>query len=177
MRTVGIFLFTITLFTGFLVFPTNSHAIIALLKPVPPPDSLAADVARKSLAAKHHSKKVWRAVAAIPAIKVTESTRENALLDASVLTSVGGGISWQKLSWDSSKDVAGGWTSTFSFSPATLLLSGDFSEGGTDLDLAYAATVGFWDNLIMAGIGVDLGEVSERSRVFGLLSFGINFNN
>jgi len=115
----------------------------------------------------------WRPVVTIPALRLTQSTRANAVVDAFLLTSVGGGLSWQRLRWDPARKR---YESTFSVSPATVLLAGRIA-GDNTLDVSYAATVGFFNNLLMAGAGYDLGTVKSRSRWFGLLSIGINFNN
>lgn len=118
-------------------------------------------------------KSEWRPVVTLPALKLVETNREDAKVDALLLTSTGGGISWQKLKYDEEDEK---WKSTFSVSPITILLSGNLSAD-TPIDISYAATVGFFNNLIMVGGGYDLGSVSGRSRFFGLISIGINFNN
>jgi len=115
----------------------------------------------------------WRPVVTIPAIKLTQSSRDNAKLDATILTQVGGGVSVQYLQYDS---VAQRWDCYFSWSPLTVLLFGDTSKSAP-LDISYATTVGFFNNAIMAGVGWDLGAVEGRKRFYGLLSIGINFNN
>jgi hypothetical protein len=115
----------------------------------------------------------WRPVVTIPALRLTQSTRANAVVDAFLLTSVGGGLSWQRLRWDPARKR---YESTFSVSPATVLLAGRIA-GDNTLDVSYATTVGFFNNLLMLGAGYDLGTVKGRSRWFGLLSVGINFNN
>ena len=119
----------------------------------------------------------WRPVVNLPALKLTESVRPDAQVDGQVLTSVGGGISVQRLRWNSNKGDEGGWVSTFSFSPLTILVSGNFGGDDARLDVSPAMTIGFFDNVIMFGGGWDLGKVTGRSRAFGLLSIGINFNN
>ena len=115
----------------------------------------------------------WRPVVSLPAMKLVESSRPDAKVDALLLTSTGGGISWQKLKLDAASNK---WKCTFSFSPATFLLSGNFTADNP-IDISYAMTVGFFNNLLMIGGGYDLGTVSGRSRFFGLISIGINFNN
>jgi len=118
----------------------------------------------------------WRPVVSIPAIKLTESTRPNASVDGTVLTSVGGGVSLEHLKWNSRHGEQGGWESTFAFSPLTVLVSGK-SEANVQLDVSPAMTVGLWQNKFLLGAGYDLGEVKGRSRWFGLLSIGISFIN
>jgi hypothetical protein len=119
----------------------------------------------------------WRPVVAIPALKIVESSRSNAVIDAFILASVGGGVSLQHLKFDESgNNGKGEWVCSFSFSPLTVLLTGSYTAD-TQLDVSPAMTIGLWSNRIMVGAGYDLGEVSGRSRLFGLLSLGINFNN
>ncbi len=115
----------------------------------------------------------WRPIVSLPALKLTESSRSDAKVDALLLTSTGGGISLQKTFYDK---VDKRWKSTFSWSPATILLSGNLSADNP-INISYATTVGFFNNLLMIGAGYDLGEVTGRSRFFGVLSIGINFNN
>lgn len=114
-----------------------------------------------------------RPIVVLPALKLTESTRKDAKLDALLLTSTGGGISYQRLVYNTEDKK---YECTFSWSPLTVLLSGNLSSDNP-IDLSLATTVGFFNNLIMFGCGYDLGSVGERSRFFGLLSIGINLNN
>ncbi|MBD1364429.1 hypothetical protein IDJ77_11475 [Mucilaginibacter sp. ZT4R22] len=115
----------------------------------------------------------WRPSVVIPALKIVGSDLPNTKVDALLLTSVGGGLTYEKLTWDEKKNK---WHSTFSFSPLTVLINGNLSSS-TPINLSYATTIGFFDNLIMFGAGYDLGTVNNRSRLFGLLSIGLNFNN
>lgn len=115
----------------------------------------------------------WRPIVSLPALKLTESTRADAQIDALLLTSTGGGVSLQKTYYD---EVDKRWKSTFSWSPVTILLSGNLSSENP-INISYATTIGFFNNLLMIGAGYDLGEVTGRSRYFGVLSIGINFNN
>lgn len=107
----------------------------------------------------------------IPAIKVTESVRDGAQLDATFLASTGGGITLQKTIEREKKNYA-----IFSWSPVIILLTGDTSKDNP-LDLSYCTTIGFFNNLIQFGAGWDFGVVEERSRFFGVLSLGINITN
>ncbi len=107
----------------------------------------------------------------IPAIKVTESIRENAQLDATFLASAGGGLTLQNTIVKDGKNY-----SKFSWTPVMFLLTGDTSKDNP-LDLSYCTTVGFFNNLLQFGIGYDFGTVQDRSRVFGVLSLGINITN
>ena len=49
-------------------------------------------------------------------------------------------------------------------------------DDSTVLNIAYAVTMGFFDDKIMAGIGRDFGKVENRSRWFMMLSLGVTFN-
>lgn len=118
-------------------------------------------------------KPIWefKPIVQIPAIKVTESTRENAQLDAPFLASTGGGITLQRRIVKNDKNYA-----TFSWSPIMILLTGDTSKDDP-LDLSFCTTVGFFNNLIQFGGGWDFGEVVGRSRGFLVISAGINITN
>lgn len=115
---------------------------------------------------------LWRPVVSIPALKILESERKDALIDALLLTSTGGGISLQRVF----KDKDGRFESDISWSPITFLLSGNLTAD-SPLDLSVASTFGIANNAIMIGLGYDLGEVIDRNRLFFVLSIGINFNN
>lgn len=115
----------------------------------------------------------WRPIVAIPAFKVTESTRPNTDADVLLLASTGGGISYQHLIYDATEQK---YNCTFSVSPLTLLLTGNLTANNP-IDLSYMASVGIWNNLFMFGVGYDLGSITGRSRVFGAFSVGINLNN
>lgn len=117
----------------------------------------------------------WRPQITIPALKITKSKRAEAKLDAQILTSVGGGLSLQKLIVVEENGVKR-WVSNFSYSSLTVLISGDTAEGST-LDISYATTVGFFNNALMFGLGYDFGRVEGRRRTFFLMSIGINLNN
>jgi hypothetical protein len=144
--------------------PTAPKGIRSLFARVPAPDDVqAADFTCKT----------WRPLVNIPALKLVQSTRPNAKVDVFLLTSVGGGLSYEKLKWNAATLK---YSSVVSFSPLTLLITGHVTAA-TALDLSPALTVGGFNNLLMGGVGVDLGSVTGRSRVFGLLSIGVNFNN
>lgn len=148
-----------------VVAGTNT-ALSRFFDPIPKPELEIKGV-------QDNTRSEWRPVVAIPALKLIESTRENAQLDALVLTQVGGGVSYQKLEYDSENKK---WVCKWSISPMTVLLSAN-TANDNPIDISYAATVGLFDNLIMVGVGWDFGDVGDRSRLFGLLSMGINFNN
>jgi hypothetical protein len=115
-------------------------------------------------------KTVWRLrpTISLPALKITKSLRADAVLDVSVFASTGAGVSLQRI-----RDKGGESYCTFSVSPLTVCFAGKVGSEPT-IDLAWAATVGFFNNRIMFGIGYDLGSVVKRNRLFGLLSLGIN---
>ena len=117
----------------------------------------------------------WRPVVALPAIRFTQSAAEDEVLAAGLFTSVGGGISYQHLIVSGEDEAK--WKSSFSWSPITLLVSGNFQDGNSNLNLSPCTTVGFFNNLIMIGGGIDLGKKTGPSRLFGVLSIGVNFNN
>src|SRR5690349_5097645 len=59
----------------------------------------------------------WRPIVALPAFKITESTRPDTKVDALLLTSTGGGISIQKLAYNQEKKR---YESSFSWSPISI---------------------------------------------------------
>jgi hypothetical protein len=161
--------FTLLCFTLFAL-NGNAQGLKKLFLPIPKPTE-------KDFKANPQPKWEWRLGVTLPAFKITGSTRPNATVDALLLTSTGGGISWQKLAFkkdDNEKE--GRWKCIFSWSPATILLSGNLTSDHP-VDIAYATTLGFFNNLLMIGGGYDLGVVTGRSRFFGVLSIGLNFNN
>ncbi len=115
----------------------------------------------------------WQATVTIPALKVVETSRDGAVVDVFLLTSTGGGIVYQKVVRENETSP---WRSVFAWSPGTILLSGNLTDSNSAIDIAYAQTIGFFDNKLQFGFGVDLGVVKDRSRFFGLLSIGININ-
>jgi hypothetical protein len=116
---------------------------------------------------------VWklRPIVTLPALKITGSLRKNAVVDVNSFASTGGGFSVQRLKYTSKER----WYCTFSFSPLTLFFSGDLVD--SSVDLSWAGTVGILNNLVMIGVGFDLGVVEDRNRLFGLVSAGFSFNN
>jgi len=153
-----------------LIFSSQVFAQNGLKKffsPIPKPSSQAPPI-------DGNNKKQWewRPIVSLPALKLTKSSRPSAEVDALLLTSTGGGISIQKIDFDGDNKAK----STFSWSPITILLSGNLSAENP-IDISAATTVGFFNNLLMVGGGYDLGSVNGRGRWFGLVSIGINFNN
>ena len=165
-----------------LVFSeTKTSAVKKFFSPLPPPDRALREPIPDTgpeqpepVAGLASTKWEWRPTVTLPAFKIVESTREDSKIDVFVLSSVGGGISYQKLKFD---DETQRWKSIFSWSPITVLLAGNLNDTDSPLDLSLATTLGFVNNLFMIGAGYDLGRVEDRSRFFGLLSIGINFNN
>lgn len=118
---------------------------------------------------------IWelKPIAQIPAIKIVESTRDDAELDAFILASAGGGVTIQRTIVKDGKNYA-----SFSWSPFTFLLSGDTSKDGSVLDLSWVSTFGVLNNIIQVGVGRDFGTVpNDRSRWFLVLSAGVNLTN
>ncbi len=108
----------------------------------------------------------------IPALKLTKSIRTDAIADATLFASAGGGITYQRTIQKNNQNY-----STFSVSLIALLM-GDTSKTGEVLDFSVAGTLGFLNNIIQVGLGFDLGKVpAERGRLFFLLSAGINLTN
>lgn len=127
--------------------------------------------------------KDWKLGASItvPPLRVQESIRDNAKVDVVLSSSIGGGLSFMYVKKD---PVSGEESRIFSWSPLTILLSGNTTEDFDKVDLAYATTVGFFDDLIMTGIGYnfgsnlytnDNGDEVEISRWFFLLGLGLSF--
>ena len=145
----------------------SQSAIDGFFKPIPKPTDqqlFDTDVIKQNK---------WRPSITLPALKLVESSRDDAVVDALVLTSTGGGISYQMLEYDSKAEK---WKSNFSFSPATILLSGNLTSDNP-IDISYAMTLGIFDDMIMLGGGIDLGSVTGRSRWFGMISIGVSLNN
>lgn len=118
----------------------------------------------------------------VPPLILRESTREGAKLDVTFVAGVGGGLAFYYAEID---PVTGNEERLFSFSPFTVLLSGTVSEEANNLDIAYACTVGFFNDLIMTGFGYNLGSSyvqmddgtnREISRWFWMLGLGVTFN-
>lgn len=117
----------------------------------------------------------------IPPLRVQESLRNDAKLDVVLTASVGGGLSFQYVQTD---PLTGTEERVFTWSPFTILLSGNSVEDMTNIDLSYAMTVGFFNDLIMTGFGYNFGdnvslneagETVELSRWFFLLGLGVSF--
>lgn len=85
-------------------------------------------------------KQEWRPVVAFPAIKIVEAIREDAKVDALLVTSTNGGICDQWLRWDDEDEK---WKADISLSPATIFLSGNVTAD-FPIDLSYAMAVGFF---------------------------------
>jgi hypothetical protein len=119
----------------------------------------------------------WRPTVALPALKLIDSDQGDRKLDAFLLASTGGGLSLQQGEFFTDNDQQKRWRCNFSWSPITVLLSGDLSADNP-VNISYATTLGFFNNLLMIGVGYDFGDITGRnSRLFGLLSVGINLNN
>ena len=102
----------------------------------------------------------WRPVATLPVLRYQDGQFST--------TTIGGGIAWQSLEFN---DSTGKWTSTVSLSPLTILTG--VNAQGKAFSLSYAATAGFFNNLLLVGGGYDL----TAKAPFALVSIGVNFNN
>lgn len=119
----------------------------------------------------------------IPPLMLRESPEENVGFDVVFTASIGGGIAFKYCEID---PVTGESDSQFSWSPFTILISGDTKSETPDLSVAYAMTVGFFDDLIQTGFGYDFGDNRITnddgaevtiSRWFFLLGLGFSFGN
>ncbi|MFN8366755.1 MAG: hypothetical protein U0Y96_05880 [Candidatus Kapaibacterium sp.] len=129
----------------------------------------------KTFAATTEKAWMWKPTVHIPAVKVIESSDTSRLLDAYLLASAGGGLTYQFTESKKVDDV----TENYALFSASLifLLNGKVATE-QNLDLALGVTVGGWNNLLELGVGYDFGTViNGRSRVFGLLSIGLNLTN
>ena len=157
----------------FIILVLFSKSVFSqgFFKPVEKP-LIAADVASPTIVEKWE----FRPTVALPALKLVQSTRSNgAQIDGLLFTSTGGGVSLQKLKFDSNSGD-NKWKSTFSWSPIIILLSGNLSADNP-VDVSYAMNFGFFNNLLTIGGGYDFGAVGDRSRFFAGLSLGISLNN
>jgi len=69
------------------------------------------------------------------------------------------------------EEIDGDKIRVFTFSPLTILVYS--SELYKDfLNVAYAATTGFFNDKVMIGVGYDFGEVKDISRWFMMVSVG-----
>ena len=120
----------------------------------------------------------------IPPLMLRESVREGAKLDAVLVAGVGGGVA---IYWGKVDPVTGKRGRDFSFSPLTIIMSGNVSQDtANELDIGYAMTVGFFDDLVMTGVGYFLGSnlvymedgsTREISRWFWMLGVGVSFGS
>ena len=117
----------------------------------------------------------------IPPFRVQESLREDARLDIVMTACFGGGLAFI---YEKEDPLTGEKERIFSVSPFTILLAGDSTEDIERLNLSYCVTVGFFNDLIMTGVGYNFGENTyvredgterEISRWFMLLGVGVTF--
>ncbi|MBL4709439.1 MAG: hypothetical protein JKY48_13460 [Flavobacteriales bacterium] len=116
--------------------------------------------------------------AVVPAFKIFETDKKGRDLDGRVLTSIGSGLQIERFVSRRERGEANSAyrrVSTFSYSPLTVLLSGN---GEAFLDVSLAQTIGLLNNTIQFGGGYDFGEVDadRKGRWFFLLSVGVNLN-
>ncbi len=114
----------------------------------------------------------------LPAFKIYKSKKEHTIADVSVMSGIGGGISFVRYDADSKVKLTNGdpdvnLKTSVTFSPITILLRKEADKGS--IDLSYAMTAGFFNDILMLGVGYDFGEVHDRNRLFILLSIGANF--
>lgn len=108
----------------------------------------------------------------LPLLKIMDTKEEGRELQASILTAAGVGFS---ICYIKGKVTDGEEMKyrAFSFSPCILLLSGSI-EANVKLDVSWAATVGFLNEMILIGVGRDFGKIEgRRSRWFLLFGLGI----
>lgn len=98
----------------------------------------------------------------IPALKITESTRPGAMLDVTIFTSAGGGVTYERSTLRDGKNYAPIAFSLMAF------LSGN-SADKQPIDIAGGFTVEFFNHLIQLGTGYNFGA---NGGPFGLLSAG-----
>ena len=119
----------------------------------------------------------------IPPFRLQESVRNDAKMDIVFTASVGGGVAFNYVEKD---PITGDEDIKFSWSPFSVYLTGDTTENLNDVDLSFATTVGVFNNLIMFGIGYDVGDCTytsdngnekELSRWHMLLGFGVTFGS
>lgn len=114
----------------------------------------------------------------LPAFKIYPSKKNHTIADVSVMSGIGGGISFGRYDRNSKVKLTNGepdidLKTSFSFSPLTVMLRKDVDKG--NIDLSCAMTGGCCNDVIMIGLGYDLGEVQDRNRQFVLLSIGASF--
>jgi hypothetical protein len=120
----------------------------------------------------------------IPPFMMRESVRPGAKLDAVLVAGVGGGIA---LTYQNTNSLTGDTRDIFSWSPFTIIMSGNLSQDTTnEIDVMYATTISFFNGLIVTGpcyqlgnnvIELDNGSIRALSRWGWLLGFGVSFGN
>jgi hypothetical protein len=138
-------------------------------------DSILSGLFSRLKEAEHDGQRVWklRLMGMVPMFIATQSKVPDVLLDVAIMNRTGAGLSLQWVEYDAESEK---WRCLFSVAPCTPLLGGRLGSKD-ELDLGLAFLIGALDNRVMAGIGFDFGRVVDRSRWFGLLSIGLNFNN
>jgi hypothetical protein len=158
-----ILLFAVQLSFGQIIkpLPKPNGYKTGWFKPIPKPSSLKLDSPFFTpVIVKPITMTAWRPVASVPLVRYQNG-------QFSTVT-VGGGIAWEYLQFN---DTTGRWTSLVSLSPLTVLTG--VNVNGSNFSLSYAATAGFFNNLISIGYGYDIVQKAP----FFLVSVGVNFNN
>lgn len=119
-------------------------------------------------------------LAALPAFKVTDSIRGDAIFDTQVLKSAAFGVTAVP-----SKKVNDKWQSKkINFSVLALISGEQSTQSILDISLGFAIGLNLRSSgLLMFGIGYDFGSVQkkandmDRNRLFGMLGVGIRFKD
>lgn len=113
----------------------------------------------------------FRADVVIPMFKITPSKEKGIITQVNMLTDIGGGLQLANFKNNNNGEPV----NIFSFSPFTVLVSGDPDQF---INLSWASTIGFHNNIVQMGVGYDFGKIdaSRIGRWFFLLSAGIEFN-
>jgi hypothetical protein len=118
----------------------------------------------------------WRPSVVIPAFKARLSNKANTDIDFLLSPQIGGGISLSNIEKITDQNNQPATYRKFSWSPATFLITNK-SGDNNDLALTYATTVALFDDLIVFGLGYDLGDTEKRwQRPHLLLSFGVSID-
>jgi hypothetical protein len=153
-----VILFSVQLSFGQLIKPIPKPS--SWLKPIPKPSTLKLDSVYVPIIKKPVTTTMWRPVGTLPVLRYQNNQFST--------VSLGGGIAWEYLQFN---DSTGRWSSVVSLSPLTILTGVNIN--GSTVSLSYAATAGFFNNLLLVGYGYDI----TQKQPFFLISVGVNFNN
>jgi hypothetical protein len=110
---------------------------------------------------------VFKPEIVIPAFCLQKSLHTNSMVDISLFTGTGGGVTYQRNELRDSINYA-----TCSIAAAIFLTRSDSSTNVTP-----SLLFGCLNNVIMLGCGYNLGDISNERRFMVLLSIGINLTN